>query len=273
MAILTIPDEGVYTVQLHRKELRGANPAKDAPEVAKIVRGVLKYEDGSKYEGELVAGMRQGKGKQCYGAPSWDEYEGDWLQDMKHGKGTYRKGPHGRAGTYEGEWLRDLPHGRGREVFPATAQAPQATYEGQYYNGKMQGLGTFVWSFSTSETPEEHWYRGNFREDMRHGLGCLYLGIENHKEHGVEVRAPTNIFVGYWDKGKRQGPAKLIYLHRGDGKGPGFVDCDFNGDEPVGGAKPEVRVNEGHPMLGLINLKLSDQQLAQVAQAVFTTPN
>ncbi len=43
--------------------------------------------------------------------------------------------------VYEGQWQRDLKHGQGFEKFPNGC-----IYEGQYANGKPEGVGRYVWN-------------------------------------------------------------------------------------------------------------------------------
>jgi len=265
---LTIPDEGVYTVKLQRKEMRGMNQPKDAPEVARIVRAVMKYADMSRYEGQLLTGLRHGRGRLIFGAPTWDEYEGEWRYDKKHGHGVYKRGPHARTGVYDGEWVDDMPHGRGLETF-----ATGVTYEGEYELGVMHGIGCMTWKLPNNDPPEEHVYRGQFENGQRHGWGCLYLGVEVAREGGAEVRVSTNVYCGHWENGKRHGPGKMVYWHRTDGKpAPTTVDYEFNSDESTGGSgKSEVRIPDGSPIFDLQNMKLPDSQLAAIVQAVFAS--
>ena len=48
---------------------------------------VKNYVDGSKYEGEVVADKRNGKG--IYHYSNGDKYIGDWKDDKFHGFGVY----------------------------------------------------------------------------------------------------------------------------------------------------------------------------------------
>ena len=42
---------------------------------------------------------------------------------------------------YEGYWENDLKHGRGCDIFPNNSY-----HEGQYLNGKPDGIGTYRYS-------------------------------------------------------------------------------------------------------------------------------
>lgn len=45
------------------------------------------WEDKSKYEGEFVNGMMEGKGIKTW--PNGDKYEGMWQNDLQHGPGLF----------------------------------------------------------------------------------------------------------------------------------------------------------------------------------------
>jgi hypothetical protein len=47
--------------------------------------GVYFYKDGSKYQGEWVAGKRVGRGRMDYA--NGDMYDGQWDNDKRHGTG------------------------------------------------------------------------------------------------------------------------------------------------------------------------------------------
>lgn len=68
----------------------------------------FRYADGSRYEGYVVNGVRQGKGTYYYS--NGGRYVGDWLNDKRHGKGTdyYNNGD-----RYEGDFKNDKREGRG----------------------------------------------------------------------------------------------------------------------------------------------------------------
>ena len=51
-------------------------------------RGKQELEDGSLYEGEMVAGKPSGHGHRSY--PNGDLYEGQFAKSMRHGHGTHR---------------------------------------------------------------------------------------------------------------------------------------------------------------------------------------
>ena len=69
----------------------------------------LVYSNGGVYEGEVVLGVRQGKGKMTF--KNGEVYEGEWLGGLMGGHGLYRW-PDGNE--YEGAWELGLMWGEGR---------------------------------------------------------------------------------------------------------------------------------------------------------------
>lgn len=69
---------------------------------------VQEYPDGSRYEGQIQNGIRDGLG--TYVAINGDRYTGEWHNDMRHGVGSYIWS---NGDIYRGEWRNNLRHGRG----------------------------------------------------------------------------------------------------------------------------------------------------------------
>lgn len=88
---------------------------------------------GDFYEGNMVNGIRQGKGKYTFQRGGF--YEGDYMDNKKHGKGVM-KFPDG--GTYEGEWVEDKMSGHGFYTY-----SNGDMYEGGFVNGKKHGKGSY----------------------------------------------------------------------------------------------------------------------------------
>ena len=115
--------------------------------------GKGKEVDILEYEGEYLHGKRNGKGKVYYR----DElrFEGEYLNNKRHGKGKeYYRGKI----MFDGEYFNDLEwigtkydysgnllytltndiNGKGKEYFNNS----KLRYEGNYLNGKRNGIGT-----------------------------------------------------------------------------------------------------------------------------------
>ena len=72
----------------------------------------IKYNDGCRYVGQVLNGIREGKGILYY--PNGDIYEGEWKNDKKDGKGIYYYNREPWKGDrYEGEWKNGKQEGKG----------------------------------------------------------------------------------------------------------------------------------------------------------------
>jgi len=70
---------------------------------------VENYQNDSKYEGEKLNGMRDGRGKFYY--QDGGLFDGEWSQNKMHGKGvlSYASG----KPAYDGDWIDDKFDGYG----------------------------------------------------------------------------------------------------------------------------------------------------------------
>ena len=87
------------------------------------------YDNGDIYEGELVNGKRNGKGKMEY--TNGDIYEGLFKDDLKAGKG---KMIYANGNIYEGFFAKDRPSGKGKLLYKNGN-----IYEGYFLEGKLNG--------------------------------------------------------------------------------------------------------------------------------------
>ena len=159
-------------------------------------------EEGNRYLGEVVDGVRAGQGRYEWtngniyegtfenneisgsGVFTWPDgrrYEGEFSQGMKHGQGEYTW-PNGD--TYLGQYENDQISGTGVFTWAET----KAKYEGQFRNGRKHGRGVYTW-------PDSRRYEGQFVNDQRDGLGIVrevdgsaFQGyfVQNRK-HGIGV--------------------------------------------------------------------------------------
>ena len=74
--------------------------------------GIYVYNKGSKYEGQIINGTFNGKGRQIY--YSGDYYEGDFKDDKRSGYGVYSWKDDVRR--YEGQWMKNNRDGLGTET-------------------------------------------------------------------------------------------------------------------------------------------------------------
>lgn len=121
------------------------------------------------YSGEMVNGLREGKGKLVL--ENGDIYEGNWKNGKKSGHGIYL---FANGIKYNGSWNEDLMDGEGSLIFPDSRK-----YYGNITKGKITGYGTFVYSDGAR-------YEGCWKDGKWHGEGKFKL------KDGRELKA---IFV------------------------------------------------------------------------------
>ena len=109
------------------------------------------------YEGDLVNGVRQGKGTMYF--KSGNIYKGDWHNGQMHGFGEFifKSGEH-----YVGDFINGKFGGQGRFTYPNGI-----IYDGSFLNGKREGDGTLFEADGTR-------YEGNWVNDKLNGMGTKY---------------------------------------------------------------------------------------------------
>ncbi|MBQ2732780.1 MAG: hypothetical protein IJF74_01350 [Clostridia bacterium] len=140
--------------------------------------GIISYNDGSRYLGELGEDLRKnGKGKLTFASgniyegdfksdsmtgkatltyTNGDTYVGDFVDGKKTGEGTYTWED---GSVYTGGLKDDLRHGKG-----SYTDADGSSYVGDYNMGIKDGSGIYTWADGDK-------YTGEFKNDMRHGKG------------------------------------------------------------------------------------------------------
>ena len=148
---------------------------------------------GESYDGDLVDGIREGKGVYRYDDGTY--YEGDWISGKKHGVG---KMDMASGEVYDGSWRDDVMNGYGVHMFPNGD-----VFEGNYKDGKWNGYGTFVGSngaiYNGGYLENERYglgrmvyvdggrYEGDFEKDIRSGHGVFYLPHKTSEEPGMRM--------------------------------------------------------------------------------------
>ncbi|KAM9761537.1 ankyrin repeat and MYND domain-containing protein 1 [Menidia menidia] len=97
--------------------------------------GVQEWPDGSRYEGELVNGLKHGKGR--YRWKNGEYYEGYFYKDYKHGDGLYCW-PTGHK--FIGKFYLNRKEGYGQQMFP-----DGATFQGLYHTNQRFGPGVVTY--------------------------------------------------------------------------------------------------------------------------------
>ena len=92
--------------------------------------GVMKYRDGSSYNGQWEVGKRHGNGIMHY--KNGDIYEGEWANDKRHGYGIFNILD---RGVYEGEWEFDKMSGQG--ILSHVVNGQRMQFRGTWQNGEQ----------------------------------------------------------------------------------------------------------------------------------------
>tara|TARA_Y100000310_G_scaffold277399_1_gene295116 strand:- start:577 stop:1131 length:555 start_codon:yes stop_codon:yes gene_type:complete len=93
-----------------------------------------------------------------------DHYIGQTSGGLPHGKGAMKffNGP----AFYQGDFLNGEMHGIGTYIW--SANPTPDFYTGEFSNGKFHGQGTYTWIIDGEISKS---YKGEWRNDVRHGKG------------------------------------------------------------------------------------------------------
>lgn len=101
--------------------------------------GIVRWPDGSWYQGEFQGGLRHGRGLHVSAEDGRRSYGGRWKRGKRDGPGQTACDSDG-ALDYTGDWADGRPHGRG------TGKWPDGTrYTGCWVDGIPHGHGRIVW--------------------------------------------------------------------------------------------------------------------------------
>jgi hypothetical protein len=134
--------------------------------------GSYRYSSTSRYSGQFINGLREGRGKMSF--PNGNNYEGQFVKGKMQGDGTmnYRNGD-----KYVGLWNNDQMDGKGKYTFKQGER-----YEGDFRNGEYNGQGTMYYTDGAN-------YTGSWKDNVKHGSGKLTL-------------PDGSFFTGNWSNGK-----------------------------------------------------------------------
>ena len=115
------------------------------------------YDNGDKYEGEVIGDLKDGKGVMKY--KGGNEYNGEWKKDKKEGKGVfiYKSGS-----KYEGSFKNNVKDGNGVFYYKNGDK-----YQGEFKNGEKAGKGVKFFANGNK-------YDGEWEEDEFNGKGVFY---------------------------------------------------------------------------------------------------
>jgi hypothetical protein len=151
------------------------------PQTGKVSgTGRIVWNNGNRFEGTLVNGVKQGKGQFFWN--NGQHYIGDWINDVPNGMGVIVF-PNGDR--YEGQVKDGESHGQGTARFTGGD-----SYVGAWVNGKRHGQGRYAWA-------DGAYWEGEFRNGTRTENGVL-----THAQAGP-ASAPQPA-VGVVTNGERQ---------------------------------------------------------------------
>jgi hypothetical protein len=134
--------------------------------------GVMRWQNGDRYEGEWKDGLRHGQGSYFCKATA-GKYNGMYANDVKNGAGTYK---YANGDEYDGEWKDGLRHGEGTYKWLDKIEK----YIGEWEGGVKHGKGQFHYANGDVFT-------GLYENNNRQGAGELVkedgeIRTENYKE-------------------------------------------------------------------------------------------
>lgn len=157
----------------------------------------LVFENGDKYEGDIMDGVPHGRGKlYCKGGT---RYEGEFKKGNYHGLGKIF---FANSGCYMGEFTEGRIEGFGHMEFDNGKYWGEwgQFRVGKYTRGGRHGYGLLVWRSG-------EWYEGEFSKNEYHGLGFLSL-------------PDGRCYAGQFQNGKAHGEGILIFpdgrVHKGE---------------------------------------------------------
>lgn len=147
----------------------------------------VQWNDGSRYQGSMVDGKRQGRGRFTW--PNGQYYEGDWRNNAATGKGVIR---FANGDQYEGEVVDGLPEGQGSKTYAAGGDR----YTGRWQAGLRHGQGRFVWANGQT-------YVGEWRKDAADGQGQITFPNGDSYQGAVQAGLPQGRGVRQFANGER----------------------------------------------------------------------
>ena len=166
-------------------------------------KGTLTFDDGSFYDGQWEGGYCHGQGTFTYSDGS--SYVGSWHSNFRHGKGVYTWAD---GTVYDGDWVEGEMEGKGKMTY-----ADGSYYDGEWKDGRSNGYGVGVW-------PDGKRYEGEWKDDYCCGEGKETYADGSYYEgawedgmrngYGVFVEADGTRYEGNWMRDKKHGKGKLI---------------------------------------------------------------
>ena len=226
----------------------------------KIGKGIYRWKDGSRYEGNFDDDVRSGKGRFLWS--NGETYEGDYLKDERTGKGTYSWTD---GSYYEGDFLSGKRHGNGFFI-----SVSGDTYKGEWFDDLQHGEG--ILCFSNGQILKGIWRQGQLVNQSSpllmtpklSNLGKTELENEENTSSAIENQLPVEknqsiLDLKPTDKGKinqkllnselieqkfdeRQNEAILANTIRN--QTPAEVENNLDGNKPLVEEKSKIKITE-----------------------------
>ena len=188
--------------------------------------GKLIHKSSDYYIGNMLNGLKQGKGKLYYKNGNI-KYDGDFVKDKFEGNGKYY---YENGEYYNGQWFNGFKQGKGKIYY----KNGNIKYEGDFVNDKYEGDGKFIWK-------NGDYYIGQFSKGLKNGNGIIFTmngdikyegGFVNNKFEGKGKYYFVNgeYYIGQWLNDLRHGKG-IEYYKKGNIKYDGdFVKEKFEGN-------------------------------------------
>lgn len=117
------------------------------------------------YRGEFKCGFKHGQGRMTFASGNY--YEGEWKFDKKHGYGEMHWLTTNEL--FRGYWEENMQDGFGVHLWleePGKLKSLRNRYEGMWFNGQRNGLGTFYYSDGSR-------YDGEWADNLKEGFAIF----------------------------------------------------------------------------------------------------
>ena len=186
--------------------------------------GMYTFDNGDKFVGEWVNGVREGQGVYFYNSGA--VYTGNFKNNTLSGYG-YCKWASGSF--YLGDWADGAINGQGIYTYEKGTKdigswkntaLQNATYSKECISGNCEnGFGIYIWGSDTKWAGQK--YIGYWKNGKRNGQGTYYYGdgskysgnfVDNSLSgHGAYFWNNGNKFEGSWNTGKMEGYGTYFY--------------------------------------------------------------
>lgn len=187
----TLPPTDIGKIE--NAELADCSPEK------KYCIGIIRYKDGSFYNGEISYGTPNGKGIMKW--PDGSFYIGAFVKGERNGYGEFH---FNNGNRYEGAWDNNHMNGYGAFIW-----ANGTEYFGDFKDNKMHGSGSVV-------LKNNEGYSGEWSNNLPDGQGSFKLNN-------------GSTYIGAVKDGLRDGEGKIIW-ENGDTIFGNWAAGKFNGD-------------------------------------------